>query len=215
MKLRLQPIRVFCLHHVSEQFDAESMSACDWMQIDEFKRVILSMQHDGITFISLSEAYAKISHDKCRTHKYAVLTFDDGYASLKRILPWLQENRTPVTLFINGKYLDGHSYRKKQKEQYLTKEELFALTSPFVEIGLHGWEHTDASQMTQAGFEESINRSVDLLNTHPRYIPFHAYTWGRHTPLTDRYLRDKQIIPVLVDGNKNYCDTKYIDREIL
>ena len=58
MKLRLQPIRVFCLHHVSEQFDAESMSACDWMQIDEFKRLILSMQHDGITFISLSEAYA-------------------------------------------------------------------------------------------------------------------------------------------------------------
>ena len=215
MKLRLQPIRVFCLHHVSEQFDAESMSACDWMQIDEFKRLILSMQHDGITFISLSKAYAKICHDNCRMQKYAVLTFDDGYASLKGILPWLQENRIPVTLFINGKYLDGHSYRKKQKEQYLTKEELFAITSPLVEIGLHGWEHTDASQMTQAEFEKSINRSVDLLSAHPRYIPFHAYTWGRHTPLTDRHLRDQQIIPVLVGGKKNYCDTKYIDREIL
>ena len=214
-KLRLQQIRVFCLHHVCAEFDEESMNACDWVQIDEFKSNVEAMQKDGVEFVTLTEAYRHISHDWIRSKKYAVLTFDDGYASLKEILPWLEEQLIPATLFINGKYLDGKSYRKNPKEQYLTKEELFALSSPLVEIGLHGWEHTDASQMTQAEFEESINRSVDLLNTHPRYIPFHAYTWGRHTPLTDRYLRDQQIIPVLVGGKKNYCDTKYIDREIL
>lgn len=44
MKLRLQPIRVFCLHHVCEQFDAEAMYPCDWMALDEFKKKIIALR---------------------------------------------------------------------------------------------------------------------------------------------------------------------------
>ena len=215
MKLRLQPIRVFCLHHVTKEFDPETMHECDWMQIDEFKNKVMSLQQSGVRFISLTEAHDKLQHDWLRRKKYAVITFDDGNASLKEILPWLEEQQIPTTLFINGQYLDGKSFRKNPKEQYLTKEELCALTSPLLEIGSHGWEHTDASQMPQVDFENSISRSVALLSTHPRHIPFHAYTWGRHTSQTDEYLRNRQIIPVLVKGKKNYCHTKYIDRELL
>ncbi len=215
MKLRLQPIRVFCLHHVTKEFDPETMHECDWMQIDEFKNKVMSLQQSGVRFISLTEAHDKLQHDWFRCNKNAVLTFDDDNASLKEILPWLEEQHIPAALFVNGKYLDGKSYRNNPQEKYLTKEELFTLVSPLLEIGSHGWEHTDASQMAQSDFENSINRNVGILSTHPRYIPFQAYTWGRHTPLTDRYLRDQQIIPVLVGGKKNYCDTKYIDREIL
>lgn len=90
MKLRLQPIHVYCLHHVCALFDAESMNACDWMQIDEFKYKVLAMWQDGVEFISLTEAYDKIANDKFRNHKYVVFTFDDGYASLKEILPWVR-----------------------------------------------------------------------------------------------------------------------------
>ena len=44
VKLRLQPIRVFCLHHVCKAFDAESMNKGDWMQIDEFKQKVQTLQ---------------------------------------------------------------------------------------------------------------------------------------------------------------------------
>lgn len=213
-KLRLQPIHVFCMHHVSNAFDAESMNKGDWMQIDDFKRKVLTLRENGAEFISLTEAYNKITNDKWRNNKYAVLTFDDGYASLKEILPWLDEQHIPATLFINGKYQDGKSYRKNPNEKYLTREELFALTSPLIEIGSHGWEHTDASKMSVNEFKLSIEQNIELLHAHPCYIPFHAYTWGKHNGMTDIILQSKNIIPVYMDGMKNYNNQHIIHREL-
>lgn len=214
-KLCIQPIHVYCMHHVCAEFCTESMNEGDWMQINTFKQKVMSMQFKGVQFISLSEAYQHISNETLRCRKYAVLTFDDGYASLQEILPWLEEQHIPVTLFINGKYLDGKSYRKNSKERYLTHDELFALSSSFIEIGSHGWEHTDASQMTELAFAESIQQNIRVLSVHPRYVPFHAYTWGRHTDKSDNVLFDHKIIPVLINGGKNYNDKHFIHRELL
>lgn len=215
IKLRLQPIRVFCLHHVCEMYDADVMNACDWIALDEFKIKVQTLQQNGVEFISLSKAHTHITKDKIRCKKYAVLTFDDGYASLKEILPWLFENNIPVTLFVNGKYLDGKSYRNTPKEQYLTKEELFALTTPLVEIGSHGWEHIDANAMAIEEFASSVQKNIELLSAHPRYIPFHAYTYGGHNHKVDTELYEAHIIPVLVEGMKNYNKTNCIHRELL
>lgn len=214
-KMRLQPIRVYCLHHVCAEFDAETMVACDWVQINEFKREIMAMRNAGIELISLTEAQEKLRGDIYRCKKYAVLTFDDGYASLKEIFPWLEEQKIPVALFINGKYLDGKSYRKNPNERYLTKGELWALTSPLVEIGSHGWEHTNAVDMSADVFKQSIAQNKEILHTHPRYIQFHAYTWGKHTKATDAYLQAQGITPIYMDGMKNYNDAKVIHRELL
>lgn len=214
-KIRLQPIRVFCFHHVCAEFDAESMNACDWMQIDEFKSKVMTLQQNGVEFISLSKAYKHICYDHIRSKNYAVLTFDDGYASLKEILPWLENQKIPATLFINGKYLDGKSYRKNPKEKYLTKEELFALSSSFIEIANHGWEHIRVTEMSEEEFRTSVEQNVQLLSTHPNYIPFWAYTYGTHTDFTDSFLQKQRIIPVLVDGVKNYNDTTVVHRELL
>lgn len=215
MKLRLQPIRVYCLHHVCATFDAESMNDCDWMHIEEFKSRVQSLQNDGVEIISLTDAYGHISDDLIRCKKFAVLTFDDGYASLKQVLPWLEEQQIPATLFINGKYLDGKSYRKNSKEQYLTKNELFAMTSPLIEIGSHGWEHIRATEQTELAFEKSVEMNVALLNKHPRYIPFHAYTYGDHNVSSDNIFNQKSVVPVLIDGMKNYNETLFIHRELL
>lgn len=215
MKLRLQPIRVFCLHHVTKEFDPETMHECDWMQIDEFKNKVMSLQQSGVKFISLTEAHEKLQHDCFRCKKYAVLTFDDGWASLKDVLPWLEKQHIPAALFINGKYLDGKSYRNNPHEKYLTKDELFALTAPSIEIGSHGWEHIDASKIGIRDFEQNIERNLALLNSHPRFIPFHAYTWGRSTESANEALRLHSLIPVLIDGEKNYICHLHIHRESL
>ena len=215
MKLRLRPIRVFCLHHVCEHFDAEAMYPCDWMVLDEFKQKIIALRRQGYQFISLTDAYEYLKKDWFRRKKYAVLTFDDGYKSLKEVLPWLEKQSIPTTLFINGKYLDGKSYRETPKEQYLTYEELFALTSPLIEIGHHGWEHTAATEMTNDELFDSLQKNTEILSNHPRYIPFWAYTWGRHTIGNDKVLLENLIIPVRIEGNKNYKWIGTIDREIL
>ena len=215
LKLRLQPIHAFCLHHVCKHFDADTMYACDWMALDEFKRKINALQDQGYEFISLTEAYEHLQNDYIRRKKYAVLTFDDGYKSLLEVLPCLEEQQIPATLFINGKYLDGKSYRETPKEQYLTYDELFALTSPLIEIGHHGWEHTAATEMTEEELLESLQKNIEILSAHLRYVPFWAYTWGRHTKSTDNCLLNSGIIPVLIEGNKNYKWIGIIDRVLL
>lgn len=215
MKLRLQPIRVFCLHHVCEHFDADAMYPCDWIALVEFKKKINILRGQGYQFISLTSAYEHLKKDWFRRKKYAVLTFDDGYKSLNEVLPWLKEQKIPATLFINGKYLDGKSYRETPNEQYLTYDELFSLTNPLIEIGHHGWEHTAATEMTEEELLESLQKNIEILSAHPRYIPFWAYTWGRHTKSNDNCLLNTGIIPVLIEGNKNYKRIGSINRENL
>ena len=215
MKLRLQPIRVFCLHHVCKQFDADAMNACDWMEFSVFQDKINDLQNQGYQFISLSKAYKYLHNDWIRTKKYAVLTFDDGCKSLLEILPWLEEQQISAMLFINGRYMDGESYRKNPNEKYLTQNELFALNHPLIEIGSHGYEHTDASIMNKDEFLIHIENNIEVLHTHPCYIPFHAYTWGRHTEMSDNILQSKHITPVYVDGMKNYNLPIIIHRELL
>lgn len=215
MKLRLQPIRVFCLHHVCKNYDTETMYPCDWMEISVFQSKINNLRKQGYKFITLSAAYKHLQNDWIRTKKYAVLTFDDGYKSLLEVLPWLEEQQIPATLFINGKYLDGVSYRDNPKEQYLTYDELFNLTSPLIEIGHHGWEHTAVTEITEAELAKFLEKNIEVLSKHPRYTPFWAYTWGRHNKQNDAFLRSNGIIPVLIEGNKNYKWVCSIDREML
>lgn len=211
----LQPIRVYCLHHVCAEFDPESMNRGDWMQTDDFKQKVQALRQEGVEFISMKDAYRHICEDNVRCKKYAVLTFDDGYASLKEILPWMEEQKIPAMLFINGRYLDGKSYRKNPKEQYLTKDELWALTSPMIEIGHHGWEHNKTTAMTDAEFVESVERNMSALHNHPNYIPFWAYTYGNHTDVSDEYLRTHGIVPIYIDGKKNYNNSTIVHRELM
>lgn len=217
VKLRLQPIRVYCLHHVCAEFDSDSMNACDWMQIDEFKKKVAAMQQDGVEFISLKEAYRHICNDRIRSKKYAVLTFDDGYASLKEILPWLDEQNIPATLFLNPAYLDGKHYRKRETEMYLTEKELKQIGEqyPLLTIGSHGWEHIEVSELNKHQFEESVSSSTTYLSQLPNYIPFFAFPYGRGAKENVDVLQSKSLIPVFVKGNGNYNDKQAIHRELL
>ena len=84
-----------------------------------------------------------------------------------------------------------------------------------MEIGSHGWEHTDASTMNEEDFQKHIHMNIQLLKNHPNYIPFHAYTWGRRTKETNDILKNLCVTPVYMDEMKNYNEINYIHREIL
>lgn len=214
-KLRFQPIRVFCIHHISDEFDSSSMKKGDWMQTAIFKQCINDLAKDGYKFISLENAYKKLKQDIIRAKKYAVITFDDGYLDILDIIPWLEAKHIPVTLFINGKYLDGMSYRDSSNEKYLTTEELFSLNSQLIEVASHGWEHTSVYDMTENGFAQSIELNRKLLSRHSRYIRFYAYPYGNKKVETDEFLLNSALVPVLINGGMNYCNTNYIDRELM
>jgi peptidoglycan/xylan/chitin deacetylase (PgdA/CDA1 family) len=215
IKLIFQPIRVFCFHHVCEIYDENSMFLCDWISIGEFKEKINKLRDDGYQFISLTQANDHLRNDWVRRDKYAVVTFDDGYKSLLEVIPWLLNEKIPFVLFINGKYLDGVSYRDNNKEEYLDYNTLFNLTNPLIEIGHHGWEHTSVTNMNESDFMDSISKNLDILSIHPRYISFWAYTYGNHNKRYDDILYQENLVTVLMDGQKNYNNKKSIHRELI
>jgi len=209
-KLRLRPIHVFCLHHVCKSFDGDRMNSIDWTDIQDFKNRIQHLQKKGVHFISLTDAYKRIANDSIRFKRYAVITFDDGYSSIKEVLPWLKDRSIPVALFVNTDYNDGKAYRVSNKERYLTRYELSALD---VEIGMHGLQHIDVSKMEMIEFREYVKHSFGEASQITGFIPFWAYTWGLHNPSTDKVLKDLGFVPVLMDGYKNYHNTCAIHRE--
>ena len=87
MRLRLQPIRVFCFHQVSAEFDASTMWECDWMQIEEFKQRINTIRKEH-TFISISEAYEKLRNDRFRAEYHTMVggTADTNHTFCESIL---------------------------------------------------------------------------------------------------------------------------------
>lgn len=211
---RLQPIPVFCIHQVSDVFDPQSMWECDWMEANQFKQKIMKLQ-DEFVFISLQEAKAHLSKDFLRWNRYAVLTADDGWESLKNILPWLAEQRIPITLFLNPLFLDGKHIRERDSERYLTNEDIVDYVerySPFISIASHGWSHDDCSLMSFESFQENVIKAESFLNSLPEKIPFYAFTYGRYRQRQKEYLYELSLTPVLMDGMMNYDDNREIHR---
>ena len=216
MHLRLQPIRVFCFHQVSEQFDASTMWECDWIHITQFKRNILRLK-EQYEFIPLIDATQKLKHDIVRSKKYAVLTADDGDKTLCNIIPWLAEHNIPLTLFVCPAFLEGEQRRGKTRPM-LQKNDLEDLMSRYpliISIGNHSMRHIYSTSLSEADFAEDVQQAESYLNQFPNKIPFFAYPNGFHSVPTDDYLHMADIIPVYCDGQKNYNEADVIHREIL
>lgn len=206
------PVHVFLFHQVSDSFDPDTMKEGDWTQTDRFKSNILKLKK-RYRFVSLPEA-RRLMSQRVRMRHYAVLTSDDGWASLKNILPWLESQGVPVTLFLNPGYFDGSHFREKPTERYLDWEYVKAL-APSVTIGSHGWEHTDALKLSADEFRESIRQSTDVLEQLPGYVPYFCYTWGSFDENTDHILTEFGLTPVLIDREANYSDITRVHRELI
>ncbi len=215
--MRLQPIRVFCFHHVSDAYDSLTMWECDWIQTETFKNKVIQLKESGVEFISLQDAHYKLKHDWIRWKKYAVLTADDGYISMLNILPWLEKQQIPITLFVNPAYILGEDNREKGTSLTLREiEKVLELGEGNVQIASHGWNHRLCSEMTMQEFEENVNRCELFFSQYKKsYIPFFAYPCGKNTTQHDKYLLTQNIVPVLMDGVKNYNDASAIHRELL
>ena len=213
-RMLLQPIPVFVFHQVSDALEPETMWECDWTQTDLFKQKISALKK-RYTFISLPEVQEHLTKDRLRFRRYAALTADDGWASLANILPWLVEQKVPVTLFLNPSCLDGLHKNSRETDKLLTKEEVLRIVEegkPFISVASHGWTHKDSTKMTLDEFEESVQKSEDVLAQIPGRVPYFAFASGRHTPKQVGYLKSKGLIPVFVDGAANEKDPTVIHR---
>lgn len=230
IKLQLQPIRVFCMHHVSDVYEESYMWDGDWTQTEQLKRFVERLRSQGYIFISLAEAKRKLEKDLFRCKKYAVLTADDGFKTLLNILPWLKEQQIPITLFVNPKYMledeigDNVQMRLDQTQGKITSDALYLklsdikkIESPYVSFAYHGYEHLDEYEMDKEEFLCNVDACVESMHeTFFNVVPFYAHTYGHAKPEYDEILKMKCIVPVYVSYNKvNYYDSESINRELI
>jgi peptidoglycan/xylan/chitin deacetylase (PgdA/CDA1 family) len=145
------------------------------------------------------------------------MTSDDGWASLKNILPWLKEQEIPVTLFLNPGYFDGQHFRERASEKYLLENDINEIATSFhnVSFGMHGWEHVRATDKDEDGFRSDVEHTMHALQAHKCFVPFYAYTWGKYNKMTGRVLSDLGVVPVMIDNETNRDDLSCIHRELL
>lgn len=216
-QLWLKPIRVFCFHQVSDEFEPDTMWECDWMQTDLFKRNILALKKKYI-FISLTEVSNHLAQDRFRLKRYAALTADDGWASLTNILPWLVEQGIPITLFVNPLYMDGVHYQERETEKLLTWDEVAGSVeqyAPYVTVASHGWSHKDCVKMAMDEFGENVEQAEKAILGMKGKIPYYAFTYGRRKAEQVAFLKDRSLIPVYIDGRVNILDASCLHRELL
>ncbi len=97
----------------------------------------------------------------------------------------------------------------------MTHDELFSLTSLLIEIGHHGWDHKSVKEITEEELIDSLQKNIEILSCHPRYIPFWAYTYGIHNQNSDVTLSNNGMNLVLVNGGKNYKWIGAFSRELM
>ena len=216
LHLRLQPIRVFCFHQVSDVFDPETMWECDFMPMEQFKNKVMSLR-EQYTFISLTEAHHHIANDKVRTKKYAVLTIDDAGDCIVQLMPWLADLRIPITLFVPPAFVLGevknHRYGRSLTKVVL--DELLQKYPSLISLGNHGWNHVACSKLSIEEFVNDVTKADQFLDKYHQNTPFYAYPFGRCSWKNDGLLWNMHKIPVYVDGMKNYNDAQRIHRELL
>lgn len=216
-KLRFAPIRVFCFHQVSCEFDPDTMWECDWTQADLFKRNIFALKKK-YTFISLTKVTSHLTQDRFRWKHYAALTADDGWASVKNIVPWLVEQKIPITLFLNPLYMDGIHRQERETEKLLTKEEVAEMVeqyAPYISIASHGWSHEDCLKMSLDGFRDEVMKAESTLSGLKGKVPYYAFTYGRHNKDQMDILKNLSLVPVFMDGESNFADFECVHRELL
>jgi peptidoglycan/xylan/chitin deacetylase (PgdA/CDA1 family) len=107
---RYKPILILNFHQISSQFNPKIDLQSNWTSLNSFNQTIGFLQANNYQLISLKEAVNIVESKQKRKKHYAAITFDDGYASILNILPYLEKNKIPVTFFINTAYLDDKLY---------------------------------------------------------------------------------------------------------
>ena len=118
------------------------------------------------------------------------VTFDDGYASLYRVVrPIARAARLRPAVFLNTGFVGGSSRRKSEprsghypQEEFLLWNEVEQLLADGWTIGSHGVTHLDFTRADDDVVRAQLRQSKAVLERNVS-VPcnYFAYTWGRNS----------------------------------
>lgn len=159
---------VLYFHHVGRPFDHyTSISA------DEFKAALDAVAEFGAILDPATAA----------GNPGFVITFDDGYAeTMEAALPILEERGHRCILFLNTATIGGSvaASAAPRPMPATTWAEVGAAHTLGHQIGSHGHQHLDWSQLSASTVRDEVHRSIDAVIGAIAQRPFaFAYPYGR------------------------------------
>lgn len=192
-------ISVLCYHSISNKEELYSISYPDFKaQIEKILKFA--------SFISLDEAVSVLQGKKIKTPA-VVLTFDDGYEDVMKILPLTRKHSIPVTLFLLSETTKANRNELNNTSKFLSTKQVKYLISEGWKIGCHSATHSDFHDLSQVEIEEEIiNSKRKLEKMLGVKIDYFAYPKGKFT--------DDVLKAVKKAGYKAAfsCKTGYIEK---
>lgn len=168
-------ISIFCYHSIADN---------DWrfsVSPHVFKQQILSLMHDGYTFVTLTDVYKHITGEKKLVKPSVCICFDDGYADLVEIAPFLTKHGIYPSLFVLSDPSDANRIELDNTQKLLTTDQIKELNKLGWEIGSHTATHPDLLKMNATDLEKEIVLSKKRLESDLVCdVQFIAYPKGRY-----------------------------------
>jgi len=142
----------------------------------------------GVRFISMSDLHAWLLGQRKIPKRSAVLTFDDALVSIvDHVFPHLKQQEIPITIFVIagliGRESNFSTHPSAPKRRHLDLAQLkMLLNTGLVEIGAHGYDHVNLTQVDGDKLGQELDDAKDLLEeSFDLQIDYLAYPWGNTT----------------------------------
>jgi peptidoglycan/xylan/chitin deacetylase (PgdA/CDA1 family) len=140
-----------------------------WFYISEktFVRQLRFLENHQWTAIDLAAFLRGLDEPESLPRKAALLTFDDGYRSTRRIaLPWLRRFGYPAVLFMSTRFIgrtNSFDLGNEPRETMCDWDDLRELERWGISVQSHGVSHRAFSSLDAAEQEQELLRSKRVL----------------------------------------------------
>lgn len=160
--------------------------------ISNIKLIVKFFKYSGYQFCNINYLNEHLENDK----KLIALTFDDGFQSWVKLIPFFNEENIEATFFVNTIFFEEKPNLKRfykninssGKELLLTSNDLEKIVEAGHEIGSHTHTHRTLSQLSKEEFVNEIEINLNYLNELGITAKSFAIPFGMK-----RYIKNYQI----------------------
>ena len=187
----LATIVVLMYHRVAPDLPATAVGRDLTLPPASFAAQLDELQREKIPVLTTAQAAAAIARGG--DPRGVVLTFDDGREDgYSVVAPLLRAHHMTATFYVNPSTIDT--------PHHFTWRELRDVRAQGDEVGCHGYQHLDLSQMDAAQQTFQIGKCIEMIAVHaPPRPTTYAYAAGRYDATTQGLMRKFGIVAAVTE----------------
>jgi peptidoglycan/xylan/chitin deacetylase (PgdA/CDA1 family) len=197
---------ILCYHRINPWYENDALT----VNPEEFKRQINYFISKKFEFMNL-EQYVSFS----RKNKKIVITFDDGFADNFLFAYEILHNlNLPFIIFLTVNFIGTEKlfsrYKDKERDRFLTWNEVIEMSKNGVEFGSHSLTHPDLTKLEKEEIEKEIIDSKKIIEDKTgKEVKFFCYPYGFYNKEVIEIVEKAGYKGAVVNRKRNMKITKY------